>query len=473
MANVITLEGGDVVISASLDGGDIYPSGGGGGGNLQAKSVSYTPTEVSVSDHLTPSAGYDGFSYVDVSIDGISPTYIGSAIPLRNSSDLSAAGATVTAPAGFYNGDATKTIADASTPYGGLAGINSSGDVTFEMEIDTGGYIGAGTYSVTDSGAVTVQAAQTIYPSASDQSIASGKYLTGAQTIKGVTYSGLDAGNIKKDVVVKIGDSSDDDRILSVTGTYEGGGGGITLDQILTRAVTGDVVINIPQQPFNSSLMSDFYGMFRKNKISSIKSTGLPWVPPHFVDMEGTTNDLTNRPLTSVEMDAEYCGSGAFKNCSNLTTVKLYNLTIGYYNYTNISGSMFENCTSLTTVAFPKLTRIGGTFMKGCTSLTAVDFGALVTIDGQNHFQNCSAMNVLIIRTSSVATLATINTFENTPFASGKAGGTLYVPDSLKSQYTSASNWSTILGYATNSIASIEGSAYEHYYADGTAIPTP
>ena len=55
------------------------------------------------------------------------------------------------------------------------------------------------------------QAAQTITPTTTDQTIASGKYLTGAQTIKG--DANLLAENIKKDVV-----------IFGITGTYEGGG---------------------------------------------------------------------------------------------------------------------------------------------------------------------------------------------------------------------------------------------------------
>lgn len=103
------------------------------------------------------------------------------------------------------------------------------------------------------------QAAQTIHPSTSDQTIASGKYLTGAQTVKGVLLTNLDAGNIKKDVVVKIGDSTDDDCVTSVTGTYEGGGGGSnsplvsstisipnnpkTIDIALPRTVTNAVVL--------------------------------------------------------------------------------------------------------------------------------------------------------------------------------------------------------------------------------------
>lgn len=88
------------------------------------------------------------------------------------------------------------------------------------------GYITAGTAgnsSVSLTATVTTQAAQTIYPSASDQTIASGRYLTGTQTIKAVTTTNLTAANIKKGVTVTVGDSADADRVASVTGTYEGG----------------------------------------------------------------------------------------------------------------------------------------------------------------------------------------------------------------------------------------------------------
>lgn len=56
----------------------------------------------------------------------------------------------------------------------------------------------------------TAQAAQTITPTTSDQTIASGKYLTGTQTIKG--DANLIADNIAKDVT-----------IFGITGTHEGG----------------------------------------------------------------------------------------------------------------------------------------------------------------------------------------------------------------------------------------------------------
>ena len=87
------------------------------------------------------------------------------------------------------------------------------------------GYVASGTAgTVTVSGSntsqLTTQSAQTIHPSTSDQTITSGKYLTGAQTIKGVTVTNLTAANIVDGVTVKIGDSTDDDCVLSITGTY-------------------------------------------------------------------------------------------------------------------------------------------------------------------------------------------------------------------------------------------------------------
>lgn len=70
------------------------------------------------------------------------------------------------------------------------------------------------------TGTATEKAATTYDVSSSDQTIAAGQYLTGAQTIRRVTTSNIDAGNIKKGVVVKVGDAADDDRIAGVTGTF-------------------------------------------------------------------------------------------------------------------------------------------------------------------------------------------------------------------------------------------------------------
>ena len=78
------------------------------------------------------------------------------------------------------------------------------------------GYVSSATSStasVSLTASVTTKAAATITPTTTDQTIASGTYLTGTQTIAG--DADLVAGNIKKDV-----------QIFGVTGTYEGSGGG-------------------------------------------------------------------------------------------------------------------------------------------------------------------------------------------------------------------------------------------------------
>ena len=84
----------------------------------------------------------------------------------------------------------------------------------------TAGYISSGTAgnsSVSLTASVTTKSAGTYYPSSSDQSISASQYLTGAQTIKAVTHN-LDASKILSGTTFKIGDSSDDDRVVSVSG---------------------------------------------------------------------------------------------------------------------------------------------------------------------------------------------------------------------------------------------------------------
>ena len=87
--------------------------------------------------------------------------------------------------------------------------VSSAGLITASAT-QTAGYVSAGTKSATKQ--LTTQAAQTITPGTANKTIASGRYLTGTQTIKG--DSNLVAGNIKKGV-----------SIFGVSGSYEGSGG--------------------------------------------------------------------------------------------------------------------------------------------------------------------------------------------------------------------------------------------------------
>lgn len=141
----------------------------------------------------------------------------------------------------------TKTIGSATTPSSTIyatptISVSSSGLITATVTqsqsitpIVTPGYISSGTagtvtVSVSNIKQLTKQAAQTITPTTTNQTIASGKYLTGTQTIEGIVCTNLTAENIADGVTVKIGTATDDDSVASVTGTHQGGGGGVEVD---------------------------------------------------------------------------------------------------------------------------------------------------------------------------------------------------------------------------------------------------
>lgn len=201
--------------------------------NNQNKTV--TPTESQQS--ISADSGYTGLG--TVTVNAISSDYVGSGITTRSSADLTASGATVSVPAGYYSAAASKAVASGSakTPATTITAnpdisINSSGLITATTSASknitptvSAGYVSSGTAgTVTVSGSDTLQlttlGAKTYNVSSSNQTITSGKYLTGTQTIRAVTTSNISAANIKAGVIVKVGDSADDDRITAVTGTF-------------------------------------------------------------------------------------------------------------------------------------------------------------------------------------------------------------------------------------------------------------
>lgn len=235
---------------------------------------------------------------------------------------------------------------------------------------------------------------------------------------------------------------------------------------------------------------------------------------------DGCTSLVTINSTIFPSLTTFNSGGYHFRNCTSLVTVDLPNLTTfgggGYIFYgcsalknvnlpkltgNNSGNYQFGNCTALEHIYLPKASVAGGSTFRGCTSLkTAVLPGSttamgtyefygdsnLEAVDlktskvGDYGFQGCTKLNMLVLRNTSLASLANTRAFTNTPFASGKAGGTLYVPETLISNYQSATNWVTILGYTNNSIKSIESTHTDPdapidltlYYADGTAIPS-
>ena len=235
---VQTIKGAPLQTKSVTTNGDVTPDAGyygldkvtvnvsGSTPTLETVTKSYTPSETAQSETITPGAGYDGIGEVDVSVGAISSTYVGTGITRRDSTDLSASGATVTVPAGYYENAASKAVSSGSaTPAASISATGATvtpGTNTLQLSKTnvsstpqvSAGYISSGTAgnsTVTLTANVTTKAAATITPGTSNQTIASGTYLTGTQTISG--DANLVAGNIKSGTT-----------IFGVTGSYTGGG---------------------------------------------------------------------------------------------------------------------------------------------------------------------------------------------------------------------------------------------------------
>lgn len=130
-------------------------------------------------------------------------------IQSKSASSLMTSGAAVTVPAGYYPAQVSKSVATATQATPSVT-VDSGGKITVSATQEAG-YVTEGTKTATKQ--LTVQAAKTWTPGTSNQTLASGRYLTGTQTIKG--DANLKAANIVKGV-----------SIFGVTGTAETGGSG-------------------------------------------------------------------------------------------------------------------------------------------------------------------------------------------------------------------------------------------------------
>lgn len=120
-------------------------SGDGGTISLQSKNI--IPSETVQT--ITADNGYDGLS--QVSVGAISSTYVGSGIDRNDSSDLTASGAIVSVPAGYYAESASASVANgtAGTPTVSKGTVSNHTITVTPSVTNTSGYITGGTINGT------------------------------------------------------------------------------------------------------------------------------------------------------------------------------------------------------------------------------------------------------------------------------------------------------------------------------------
>lgn len=305
----------------------------GGGGTPTIQSLSITPT---TSQQTFNASDVDGYKPVTVAAMPTMtlPTSASSSATsgYTNKATISRSTSTqyINIPTGYNSAGGYYTIS--ATPNGSVTAPSSISGTTATVttgtntltltktvsmtpNVTTAGYISSGTAgnaSVSLTANVTTKAAATYHPSLTDQAISASQYLTGAQTINAVTTTNLTAANIKKDVVVKIGDSTDDDCVTTITGTYEGSGGGTTLTvdtstATLSSAATSISFTGLAGEPTSFAVVS----------AAELATGASPWKTAAVVfdgtDLHGQTiRNTSNAQVT-------YDGSSFSKTYSNGT----------------------------------------------------------------------------------------------------------------------------------------------------------
>ena len=446
--------------------------------SIQAAKI-VTPTETEQT-----AVAAQKYTTGEVKVAAIPSDYIGSEVPQKSSSDMTISGATVTAPAGYYAEAASKAVSSgsASTPNTsipvhmdvslsatGLITATASGSQRVTPDV-VEGYVDrgtAGTVSVDSLKKVqlSTQAAQTITPTTADQTIDSGTYLTGAQTIKG--DANLLPENIKKDVT-----------IFNVVGSYEGS---LTEDTLLkalrnqTTYVEDDTLTSIRSYglAYCTALISvSFHELQTINSYAfyndySLIMNGWPFPIAKTIGnyafryCYGLTGDIV-LPSTVTSI-----GQYSFANCDHMETFTATGAisTLGTYTFNGASGHVMAlreiHMPNLGTGIALNLNFGSTTAANACQHLEICDIGNAKSI-AANTFANCYKLQTLIMRRTSVTTCANVSAFLNTPLR-GRSGLTakIYVPSALIDTYKAASVWTTINGYGYVEWLAIEGSEYE------------
>ena len=169
-------------------------------------------------------------------------------------------------------------------------------------------------------------------------------------------------------------------------------------------------------------------------------------------------------------------GQEAFRNCSSLESVD-------FPLVKTISNDAFNGCRSLESVDFPLAQSVGSSVFTGCQELQTVyipknvssnggldgrgfvliDYGSVANMDWLSSTAKPNFEYLVLRKSNGITTLSNTNKFTDSKFVFG--GGKLFVPNSLKTNYSNATNWSALAGI---SFISLEGSRFESltWYAD-------
>lgn len=202
----------------------------------------------------------------------------------------------------------------------------------------------------------------------------------------------------------------------------------------------GDAVDAIAGSFDDAIIQRTISGTYSNNRITTVGACA-------FLGCQALTAlDLPN--VTQVDRNA-------FESCVRLSTINLPKVTafdrgvftnsaIQQANFplvTTMGGNCFYTTKHLISANLPLVTSLPIDSFRLSTIQTA-DFAAITNIN-RTAFTDCTKLETLIIRTSSVCVISDISiALRGSKIASGT--GYIYVPDNLVDSYKAATNWVTL-----------------------------
>lgn len=272
------------------------------------------------------------------------------------------------------------------------------------------------------------------------------------------------------------------DRDIVVTST----GGQITLDDIASRNIEGDVVLSV------ESIAA--YSFYSYTKLTSLTAPNVKTVGGYACyGATGLTGALDLPLCTSVGDYGFYAcrgieslsipnvtsvGTYAFVQCYKLPILDAPNLTtMGTYAFggnstykmafksmnlpklTAVPASALTYCASMTELVLPECTSVGNSSLTNWTNLKYVDLPKCTSILNYG-LRNNGKLATLILRSETMCTLSNY-ALNSTAIFNGN--GHVYAPRALVESYQTATNWKTAHGKNADTFR-----ALEDYTVDGT-----
>lgn len=329
----------------------------GGGGSATIESLSVTPSE---SEQTFNSSSVDG--YKPVTVGAISSTYIGSGVTQRSSTDLTASGATVSVPAGYYASSASKAVAGGSATNSGTASASSAtittgtNTITLSKAVSitptvSAGYISSGTagnVTVSLTGSATIDPTPTAsgktvtipagyYTESTTKDVSTGS-ATGPSSLSGSSATITTGTNTI--TLTKTG--------VTTTPTVSAGYVSSATASTATVALTASVTVNPTPTASGATVTipAGYYSTQTTKAVSSGSATAPASISGTSATVSTGTNTLTLTKTVSVtpSVSAGYVSSGTSGNSSvsltaSVTTKAAATITPGTSDQTISSGT--------------------------------------------------------------------------------------------------------------------------------------